>query len=65
MAREIREIEKELKMAGFTIIKYGTKHVIWSNGEVNIPMSRGSKINPFTVKAMRVRLRRLGIKEAV
>lgn len=38
-----REMERELKEAGFWLMKSGSKHHLWTNGKMIIPISYGGK----------------------
>lgn len=45
MANENREIEKMLRKYGFTLKREG-KHPIWTNGEIDIVIPKGTITSP-------------------
>ena len=56
-----REVTTQLRDAGFTLVKAGSKHDLWAKGAVTMPVSRGTRgshANPRAVKSLRAAIRR-------
>ncbi len=47
-----RELEKKLLKLGWKLIRHGSKHDIWANGEYEIVVPRHVEINEYTAKGI-------------
>ncbi len=45
-------LEKELKKLGFTFLREGGSHEVWSNGTKSVTIPRHREINEYTAKAI-------------
>jgi len=52
-----REIVAYLKEHGFWKIEGKRKHDFWTNGEIVVPLSQGSKQNPRTFNSVKAKIR--------
>jgi predicted RNA binding protein YcfA (HicA-like mRNA interferase family) len=55
--RDKREVIERLKAAGFYFVRNG-KHEIWSNGQRNIPIPHGNKIEQRLLKMISLQIER-------
>jgi hypothetical protein len=46
------EMEKKLKSLGWTMVRRGRRHDIWSKGDGEIPVPRHREINEYTGQAI-------------
>jgi predicted RNA binding protein YcfA (HicA-like mRNA interferase family) len=47
-----RELEKQLRMLGWRIVRHGRRHDIWACGDHEIAVPRHPEINEYTARAI-------------
>lgn len=47
-----RDLEKKLQALGLRLVRNGSRHDVWSNGEREIAVPRHGEINEYTAKAI-------------
>jgi predicted RNA binding protein YcfA (HicA-like mRNA interferase family) len=47
-----RELEKKLLKLGWKLVRHGSKHDIWTNGEYEVVVPRHVEINEYTAKGI-------------
>jgi mRNA interferase HicA len=47
-----KELEKKLRKLGFRLMRYGSRHDIWTDGEYEIAVPRHREINEYTARAI-------------
>jgi len=47
-----KELEQKLKILGWSLIRRGRRHDIWTNDEYEIVVPRHNEINEYTAKAI-------------
>jgi mRNA interferase HicA len=47
-----RELEQQMKILGWKLIRHGSRHDIWTDGEREIAVPRHNEINEYTAKAI-------------
>jgi len=47
-----KKLEQKLKILGWSLIRHGQRHDIWTNDEYEIAVPRHNEINEYTAKAI-------------
>jgi mRNA interferase HicA len=47
-----RDLEKRLRFFGWRLVRNGSRHDVWSDGEREIVVPRHNEINEYTAKAI-------------
>ncbi|MCZ7558411.1 MAG: type II toxin-antitoxin system HicA family toxin [Bacteroidia bacterium] len=47
-----QDLEAELRHLGWTLLRNGRRHDVWSNGQREIAIPRHREINEYTAKAI-------------
>lgn len=47
-----RELEKKLRVAGWSLARRGARHDVWPNGEREVAVPRHAEISEYTAKAI-------------
>jgi predicted RNA binding protein YcfA (HicA-like mRNA interferase family) len=47
-----RDLEKKLRALGWLLVRHGSRHDVWSNGERDLVVPRHNEINEYTAKAI-------------
>lgn len=59
-----KELEKKLKKLGWNLLRHGSNHDVWSNGQVVEPIPRHNEINELLAKKILRKARvNPGVKE--
>ena len=53
-----RDLEKSLRLLGWTFLRHGKRHDVWTNGEREEAIPRHSEINEILAKAILRRAKR-------
>lgn len=61
MAQPRKEVEKQLRVLGFNLLKHGSKHDVWENdSSVVVRVPRGTRVNPRTFQQVLAQAREGG-----
>ncbi len=47
-----RELENKLRSLGWTLVRRGGRHDVWTRGDTEIAVPRHREINEYTAKAL-------------
>ncbi len=47
-----KKLEQKLKILGWSLIRHGRRHDIWTNDEYEIAVPRHNEINEYTAKTI-------------